>query len=87
MLTFSDLPLLPSPFTPTMNDADGSVHDEDWVECFVYKVGNSSSGSQNVSQGQLSELGNTEENATPPRTEKIKNSSSTNSLAGLLALV
>ena len=80
-------PFFPPPIAVHYNDADVSVHDEEWAECFIDKVGNggrSRSGSHCVSQRQLSGSTN-EDNATPPLTEKIKNSSSHGSITGLLA--
>ena len=60
---------------------EGSVHDEDWVEDFV-EMGRSRLGSV---ENDLDKLGD-DDKVKPSRTEKIMNSSSTNSLSALLSL-
>ena len=70
-------------------DTEGSVHDDGWVEDFV-EMGRSRLGSiQHDMQDHGNETDKHDDEAekTPPLTQKIKHSGSTNSLSGLLALL
>ena len=78
------------PFTPTHYDfsffiiiiflhtVEGSVHDEEWMECFIDRHQSDTPQVHNDS---------TDDSGTPPMTEKLKHSSSHSSLNGLLTLV
>ena len=72
---------LPPPFSSNSNDTGGSVHDSSWADLFMEKVGRggrSRSPSESKEDGQGDD--NADENATPSRKEKVKQSGSANNL-------